>query len=149
MARILSGYLDLLMKEVGYKVDGDDETINGDEVDTLGYGGCTFYAYFAQGEVMAGCAMKIQQDTATGMGSAADLLGSSVTGATAVATPCQLMQDIKKPVERFLRAVLTVPNFGTARPVMVFAVLYNAESVPVTQVVTDSEGKVEPAEGTA
>ena len=149
MARIMSGYHDLLPSVVAYKIDGDDETINSSEVDTLGYGGCMFFAIFREGEVKTGCFMKIQQDKTTGMGSAADLEGTSVTGATAVGTPCTLIQDIKKPVERFLRAVLTVPNFGTARPVLIIAVLYNAESVPVTQVVNDSEYKVEPSEGTA
>jgi len=149
MARILSGYHDLLIKEVGYKADADNEAITGDEVDTLGYGGCMFYAHFGEGEVKTGCVMKIQQDKTTGMGSAADLLGSSVTGATAVGSACELIQDIKKPVERFLRAYVTAPDFGTARPLTIIAVLYNAESVPVTQTADAAEFKVEPSEGTA
>jgi len=146
-----SVYRDILIKpDVGYKVDADNETITGDEVDTLGYEGCAFLILLDQGEVKASAlTVKVQQDTVTGMGSAADVEGTGDTADTAVGTDASILMDIKKPRERFLRIHATIANMNTAVPLRIIAILYNAVVVPVTQVVKSAELHVEPAEGTA
>jgi len=147
---IASIYHDAKVKNIGYKIDADDEVVTSDEVDTAGFEGCCFLILLGRGEVKAAAiTTKIQQDTATGMGSAADLEDTGDTAATAVATDAFVMTDIKKPQERYLRAHVTVADMTTAAALTMFAILYNPTVRPVTQVATSSEFHLEPDEGTA
>jgi hypothetical protein len=128
-----------------YKVDADNETINGAGVDTAGYEGVCFLVFAGRGEV-ASWAGKAQQDTASDFGSAADLAGTAQTFASAVATDGFTLMDIRAPQERYVRSVITAPDVGTARPVVVLAVRYGAKSRKVTNA---GEQHYAPAEGTA
>lgn len=128
-----------------YKVDADNETINGSGVDMAGYDGVLLLAFAGKGEV-ATVSIKAQQDSDSGYGTAADLEGTSVSFATAVATSGFTALDIRQPAERYIRSVITAPNFGTARPVVVVAIRYGAKSLPVS---STGEKHYRPAEGTA
>lgn len=129
-----------------YKVDADNETINGTGVDMLGYQGVAFFAIAGKGEI-ATVSIKAQQDSDAAFGTAADLTGTSVSFATAVATCGFGFVDIKNPAERYVRCVVTAPNFTTARPITVLALRYGKHLLPETN--ADGELHVTPAEGTA
>jgi hypothetical protein len=129
-----------------YKADADNETINGTGVDTLGYQGVVFFAVAGKGEI-ANVDLKVQQDSASNFGTAADLEGSKVTFATAVATNGFGFVEVKNPAERYVRAVIVAPNFVTARPITVIAIRYGKDLLPETN--ADGELHVSPAEGTA
>ena len=147
---IASVYHDVKVVPVYYKIDADDEAVTTDEVDTRGYEGCAFYAVLGRGEVKAAAiTTKVQQDTATGMASAADLEDTGDTAATAVASDATVLTDIKKPQERYLRMHITVADMTTAAALTVTAILYNPVVRPVTQVVDSAEFHLEPDEGTA
>ena len=120
------------------------------EVDMSGYDGVMLIA--SMGVITAGAvtSMKAQQDTVTGMGSAADLLGTSIT--IAADDDDQLfVLDIFNPQERFLRAYF---DRATQNAVIssCIAIRYKAKSRPQVNTVTDLvtlERHVAPAEGTA
>lgn len=128
------------------KVDADNETLYGAGVDMLGYQGVVFIATAGKGEVGT-VALKAQQDSDSGYGTAADLLGTSVSFATAVATDGFAFLEIVRPSKRYVRPALVVPNFGTARPVSVVAIRYGKNWRPETN--ADGEIHISPAEGTA
>jgi len=129
-----------------YKVDADNETINGTGVDMLGYQGVVFIAVVGKGEV-ADIDLKAQQDTVSNFAAAADLEDSNVTFATAIATSGFGFVEIKNPLERYVRAVLVVPDLTTARPAVVIALRYGKDLLPETN--ADGELHSTPAEGTA
>lgn len=126
--------------------DGDNETLYGSGVDMAGYEGVVFIATARRGEA-ADIVLKVQQDTASNFGSAADLLGSSVTFAIATATDGFAFIEIKNPQERYVRPALVIPNLGTARAVSIVAIRYGAKYLPETN--DDGELHVAPAQGTA
>src|SRR5512136_287125 len=89
------------------KLDADNETLNGAGVDMFGYQGVAFFAAAQKGEI-ATYGLKAQQDTASNFGTAADLAGSNVAFATAVATDGFAFVEIHNPTERYVRPVLVV-----------------------------------------
>jgi len=125
----------------------DNETLTGAVIDTAGYEGVLFVAVALKGEA-ADYIMKAQQDTVVGMGTAADLIGSAVTFNTTIGADGIGVLDIFHPAERYVRAVVTVPNITTPVPCSVVAILYGPIKAPVTQ-VADSERHIYPSEGTA
>ena len=128
------------------KIDADNETVYSTALPMAGYQGVVFFAYAAKGEV-ASFALKLQQDTVVGMGSAADLLGTKVTFATAVGTDGFAFCELQNPIEGFVRAALVVPNITTPGPVVIIAVRYGKNWLPETN--ADGETHIAPAEGTA
>ena len=119
--------------------------VNGARIDMQGYEGVIFIV--GLGTSAADNGIKAQQDTATGMGSAADLLGSQVLldGTETVA-----IVEIHKPRERYLRPVIVRGTSTTIE--LCIAILYGAHKRPVDlNALTDVayEFHVSPAEGTA
>jgi hypothetical protein len=123
----------------------DNETVTGAEVDMQGYQGVKFIVVVEEGEV-ASFTIKAQQDAATGMGSAANLAGTAVTVASSVTVKKVAVLDIKEPLKRFVRCVVTVPDVTVKMGVCIIAELYNPMIAPVTQPA--GEFHISPAEGT-
>lgn len=120
--------------------------INGTPVDMAGYDGVCFVVQFGAIAPGAVTSIKAQQDTAVGMGAAADLAG---TGQTIADTDDDKVfyVDVLKPKEDFVRLVV---SRGTANAtVSAVAYLYRARSKPVTHGANVAgESFVSPAEGT-
>lgn len=117
--------------------------INTDEIDMQDWDGVVFVGSIATAN--AGNYAKAQQDTVTGMGSAADLEGTKVTPGD---SGDSFLIDLYKPRERFVRAVIT--RGASTATGDVYAILYKGRKAPVTHGSTiDSEVHVSPAEGTA
>jgi hypothetical protein len=122
-------------------------TVTGAGVDMSGYSNVVFLGIVQSGKAGT-VTMKAQQDTDAAYGSAADLLGTSVstiagTAATAYGTA---MIEISNPRERYVRPLMVVPDMGTAAVTMV-AIRFGADYLPVTN--TGAEVHLSPAEGTA
>ena len=128
------------------KADADNEALNGSGVDMLGYEGVVFFAQALKGEI-ATFKIKAQQDSASNFGSAADLEGTEVSFATAVATDGFAFLEVRYPQERYVRPVVTVPNLTTPNAVSVTALRYGKGKRPETN--ADGEVHFAPAEGTA
>lgn len=128
------------------KVDADNETVYGAGVDMQGYQGVIFLATCGKGE-SGTLTLKVQQDTASGFGSAADLTGTAKTLATTAGADGFGFVEVKNPQERYVRPALVVPNFGTARPISIISIRYGKQYLPETN--SDGELHVAPAEGTA
>ncbi len=122
----------------------DNETLTGVGVDMAGYEGVAFIVSALKGEVAA-FSIKAQQDTDSAYGTAADLLGTATAFSDAVGTDAVCVLDIYQPRERYVRPVVTVPDW-TAKPVSVIAIQYGAREVPVSNA---GEFHQSPAEGTA
>jgi hypothetical protein len=91
--------------------------------------------------------IKAQQGAAANMSDAADLAGTSVAFTTAVGADGQASLEIINPQERYVRAVVAVPDAAAATPVACIAVLHGSDVLPESN--TNSEIHVAPAEGTA
>lgn len=92
--------------------------------------------------------VKWQQDTASGMGTAADLAGTSMTIADD-ADGTIVVTEVIKPMERYVRVYV---DRATQDAVIASAeyIQFNARTIPVTQPSgTATEVTVGPAEGTA
>jgi len=117
----------------------------GAEVDMQGYEGVIFIVGLGTSAVDNG--IKAQQDTVTGMGNGADLLGSQVLldGTETIA-----IVEIHKPRERFLRPIVVRGTSTTIE--WCIAIKYGAHKRPVDlNALADVayELHVSPAEGTA
>lgn len=124
--------------------------INCTEIDMLGYEGVLFIVQF--GAITAGAAttIKAQQDTATGMGSAADLEGTAVTVADDDDDQAAWI-DLYKPRERFVRCVITRATQNSVVESAI-AIQYKGKKAPITHDATTilgGETHISPAEGTA
>lgn len=118
---------------------------NGATIDMQGYEGVIFLAVL--GTPADDNGIKAQQDSASGMGTAADLLGSQVLSD---ATETVVAVQIHKPRERYVRSVV-VRGTSTTVPAG-FAIQYGPRTLPVdNDALTDvaAESHVSPAEGTA
>lgn len=124
----------------------DNESLTGAGVDMAGYDGVLFVAGALEGEALD-FSMKAQQDSASGFGTAADLLGTATAFSTTIPAKGLAVLEISRPEERYVRPIITVPNAGAATPTFCIAIQYGARSLPVTN--TGSELHVTPAEGTA
>lgn len=126
--------------------DADNETLYGSGVDMNNYTGVVFIATVQKGEA-ANFTLKVQQDTASNFGSAADLAGTAKTIAIATATDGFGFVEVKNPQERYVRPALVCANVGTAKTVSIVAIRYGAKYLPETN--SSGELHVAPAEGTA
>ncbi len=121
--------------------------INSTEIDMEGFESVLFIVTF--GAIVAGAAtsIKAQQDTVTGMGGAADLLGTAQTVADTDDEKIFYI-DLVKPRERFVRlVVLRATQNATCHA---HAIQYNPRKWPTTHGSNVSgETHVSPAEGTA
>ena len=129
---------------VAFTTAADDESISGTILDMQGFDSVAFIPVAQLGNV-GSPSIKVQQDSAAAMGSAADLLGTSSTFATTAGLTGATCVEIHQPRERYVRAVLTIPNWS-AVPVACVALQFNAKDLPVTN---DGELHISPAEGTA
>ena len=115
-------------------------TITGDEIDMSGYEGVVFLTNF--GTANAGNYIKAQQDTVTGMATAADLEGTKVV---ALVGGGMIGIDLYKPLERFVRCIGIIGTSSTLETI--WAIQYAGTKCPITN--TTIELHVSPAEGTA
>ena len=121
--------------------------ITSDEVDMQGCEGVIFVIPFGTITGSAVTSIYAQQDTVTGMGTAADLEGTSQTVADTDDNTTFYI-DIVKPRERFVHVIV---DRGTQNAVVgsITAIKYGVRKVPVTQPTgTSGETHVSPAEGT-
>lgn len=120
--------------------------INGSSVDTAGFDGVLFVVQF--GTITAGAAtsLKLQQDTVTGFGTAADIAGSGITVLdTNDDTPFAI--DIKRPTKQFVRLVILRATQNAVCGAMAF--LYRGRSRPTSlSNWTATKRLTSPAEGT-
>lgn len=142
---ITSVFEEVLIEDVALQTE-DNDTITTDEVDMQGFEGVAFVVTAQEGQTLAGWSIKAQQDTVTGMGSAADLEGTAVAFSSAAASRVTRVLDIKQPQERFVRAVITVPNLNAETIVSCLAIKYGAAVKPVGN---SGELHQAPDEGTA
>lgn len=121
--------------------------INSAVVDMAGYDGVVFLT--STGTVLAtGTAtVKVQQDTAVGMGAAADLLGTSQAFIDTDDNK-SVAVDVKRPLERYLRLVITRATANSDWG-PIWALQYRARKLPITQGLDKSEQHLSPIEGTA
>ena len=119
-------------------------TVNGTEIDMQGFEGVMFVGG-GFGTANAGNYYKVQQDTATGMATAADLEGTKLAPGD---NDDDICIDIYRPQERFVRIVKVIGSSSASDPV--YAIQYGAKKAPTTNASTvDTETHVSPAEGTA
>lgn len=123
----------------------DNETLTGAGVDMQGYEGVAFIITAEKGESLS-FSIKAQQAAASDFSDAADLASTATTVATTVGADGVAMLEIYRPQERYVRAVVTVPNATAAKGVSVVAVRHGTRVVP-----TSNTGEIHysPAEGTA
>lgn len=126
--------------------DADNETLYGAGVDMNNYSGVAFLAAVNKGEA-ANFTLKVQQDTASNYGTAADLAGTAKTIAIATATDGFGAVEVKNPQERYVRPALVCPNVGSAKSIAIVSIRYGKKYLPETN--SDMELHVAPAEGTA
>ncbi len=119
-------------------------TTNGTILDMLGYEGVLFVGG-AIGTVNAGNYFKVQQDTASGGGTMADLEGTKLVptvNAYAVAI------DVYRPRERYVRPVVVLGASSTLGDL--YAIQYGESLAPTSHATgIDTETHISPAEGTA
>lgn len=118
---------------------------NGTTIDTAGAEGVIFVTIL--GTAAANNGVKVQQDSASGMGTAADLLGTQVLSD---ATETTIAVQVHKPRERYVRAV-AVRGTSTTIPGG-FAIVYGLRTKPYdndSQTDVAAEVHVSPAEGAA
>ncbi len=122
--------------------------INGTTLDMSGFEGVAFIV--TMGEITAGAvtSAKVQQDTASGMGTAADLAGTGITIADDDDEQVFVL-DVPNPKERYVRLVV---DRGTQNAVVAsaIAIQYGARLAPTSHGTgVTAECNVSPAEGTA
>ena len=123
---------------------------NGAILDMTGYRGVLMCVKFGAITTGAVTSIKAQQDTAVGMGGAADLLGTAM--AVADDDDDQLfIIDLYEPTERYVRLVVDKDASNTTVETATY-IQYGARNRPTTPTVTDKvtyERHESPAEGTA
>ena len=115
-----------------------------------GFESCMFVVSFGTITASAVTSIKAQQDSASGMGTAADLLGTSVTVADDDDDKVFYL-DIVRPRERYVRCIV---DRGTQNAVVdsILAIQYDPKLMPPTHdstTVGGGETHVSVAEGTA
>ena len=120
--------------------------INSTAIDTAGYDGVCFVIQF--GAIVAGAAtsIKAQQDTVTGMGTAADILGSNQT-IVDTADDTVFYYDIKRPSKQFVRIVISRATQNATCSAMAYR--YKGRNRPaVAGAGVSGKRATSPAEGT-
>jgi hypothetical protein len=123
----------------------DNESLTGAGVDMLNWEGVAFVVGALKGEALD-FSVKAQQAQVAAFTNAADLLGTATAFSTTIAADGLTVLEIHKPVERYVRPVITVPNATAATPVFCVAIRYGPKYAPVTNA---GEFHLSPAEGTA
>ena len=124
--------------------------INCATVDMQGYEGIVAIVHLAAIGGSGVNSIKWQQDTASGMGTAADLLGTGITIADDDDNQI-FATELFRPTERYVRLVID-KDASHNLACSVHYILYGPEKLPVSNNVTDlvtSEIHASPAEGTA
>jgi hypothetical protein len=135
---------------INYTAAGTSSPVSGSIIDMKGYDSVTFIVGF--GTIVSGAAtsIKVQQDTDSAMGSAADLTGTSVTVGDGDDSKVAIV-EVNQPRERYVRVqVLRATQNSTID--FGLALQSKANSEPVTHdssTVLGSEFHQAPAEGTA
>ena len=123
---------------------------NGATLDMQGYESVMVAVHFATIAAGGTNSIKMQQDSASGMGTAADLLGTSQS--VAVTDDDEIYWiDLVKPRERYVRLVMTKDTSNACAESAVYY-QYGPKKLPVSNTVADAvtgEIHVSPAEGTA
>lgn len=112
-------------------------------VDTKGFDGCVFIAKL--GTSAANNGLKVQQDTASGFGTGADLASSQqlLDGTSKIA-----VVDVHRPLERYLKPIIVRGTSSTLDSCI--AILYRGRNKPVTEdTAVSAKVIVSPSEGTA
>lgn len=118
-------------------------TQNGTEIDMQGFEGVMFVGG-GFGTADSDNYYHLEQDTATGMGSAADLEGTKLVPGD---NDDDICIDIYRPQEQFVRIVRIRGSSSTADPV--YAIQYGPRKQPTSHASTvDSEIHASPDEGT-
>lgn len=124
--------------------------VNGVTIDMEGFEGVFFVVRFGTLTATQVTRLKAQQDTDSGAGTMADLLGTMSTALADGDSGKSLTLDVFRPQERYVRCVV---DRGTANAVIEggIAILYGPTTLPVTQPasIISKEVHVSPAEGTA
>ena len=136
---------DCKITKVSGAVAAGTSSVNSSEIDMTGFEGVVFIGQY--GTSAADNGLKAQQDTATGMASAADLEGTSVL---LDGTETLSIVQVHKPREQFVRAVAVRGTSSTLDSII--AIQYGPRTAAVdNNASTDNaaESHVSPAEGTA
>lgn len=132
-----------------YAVAAGTSTITSDILDTAGYGCVTLLLGFGAIVSLGVPTVKVQQDTAAGGGTMADLLGSLQTLAHTDDNKI-VISEVVDPQERYIRTIITRPT-SNATVDFLIAILSGSRTRPVTSHATVFEREVfsSPLEGTA
>lgn len=123
----------------------DKESLTGAGVDMVGFGAVIFIVGALKGEALD-FSVKAQQDTVSDFASAADLAETATAFSTTTTADGLAVLDVHNPLERYVRAVVTVPDAAAATPTFCVAIRYNPIDKPQTNAGELHNG---PAEGTA
>lgn len=123
----------------------DDEALTGAGVDMAGFDSVTFVVGALEGEAL-NFSIKAQQAAAADFSDAADLAGTATAFSTTVGAKGLAALEIHQPAERYIRAIVTVPNAAAATPTFCLAIRTNGRTLPQTNT---GELHTTPAEGTA
>jgi hypothetical protein len=123
---------------------------NGAALDMNGFRGVLMVVKLAAVAPGAVTSIKAQQDTASGMGTATDLLGTAQTVADDDDNQVFII-DLFEPTERYVRLVVDKDGANACAESAIY-MQYGARMRPVVNTVTDAvtfERHMSPAEGTA
>lgn len=123
--------------------------VNSDPVDMSGWESVEFIVVWGAITGSGVQSVKAQQDTVIGMGTAADLLGTSISVADDADGKATRLEIIR-PEERFVRCVVSRATQDSVVSAII-AILRSGRKAPITQDATiqGSEVHVSPIEGTA
>ena len=123
---------------------------NGAVFDTSGFEGVLMVVKFAAVAAAGVFTIKAQQDSAVGMGTAADLAGTQQTVANDDDDQIFII-DVFQPRERYVRVVVGKDATNVSAEMALY-IGYGARTLPVVQTLVDEvtyELHISPAEGTA
>lgn len=131
------------------KIDADNDTYYGTGCDMARYRHVAFIGGVLKGEIKTN-SLKIQQDTDSAFGTAADLLGTSVSLATTAGADGFAMTEVTNVQERYVRPALVVADWTTPTAAFVIAIQYGKTGAHYPETGnTGSETRDATAEGTA
>lgn len=128
------------------QVAADNNTYYGTGVDMLNHEGVVFIAAMRRG-IAATMTLKVQQDSDSAFGTAADLAGTAVTDARSLSADAMCFAEVAHPLERYVRPAAVIPNIATATALAIISIRYGLDRRPETN--SDGEFHNAPAEGTA
>jgi hypothetical protein len=131
------------------KYNADNETLSGAALDMTGYDSVIFIGFAMSGEAFATHAVKVQGDDDSGFTAGSTLAGTSVTYSTTTAATGHGLGSVEvhEPGYKWVRALVTVPNFTTARAAGCIAIQFNKKDQPYA--TNTGELHVSPAAGAA